>query len=220
MKLETLNVDGCRIHVLPVIKGLVSESESVRQAFDYAKPDIVAISISKEELEGLRNLPDDYEPDLSRYEEIYANGLGQFGEVSAPPPCYVATLELTDHRGIPLVPVDLDEASYTELYVAAVSGGTLFRHSTRTWLLRRRKFSTENAEKFVLAWDKTVNGLQGFRTLEAKRAEHMAKAVMRECSRDRSILAVIELERAGEVVGLIKENERAGARITDEKEMQ
>lgn len=206
MKLESVKTDGCTIHILPVIKGLVSESEKVRQAFDYVKPDMVAISISKEELEGLRNLPNDYEPELSRYEEIYADGLQRFGEVSAPPPCYVATLELADHRGIPLVPVDMDERSYTELYVMAISGGTLFRHSTRTWLLKHRKFSTEGPEEFVFAWDGAVNGLAGFRKIEKTRAETIARGILKTCSEQtKQVLAVVELERAGEVLDLIRE---------------
>ncbi len=213
MKLESVKTGGCSISILPVIKGLVSETEKVRQAFDYVKPDSVAISISKEELEGLRNLPVDYEPMLSRYEEIYAAGLQRFGEVSAPPPCYVAALELAEHRGIPLVPVDMDERSYTELYVLAVSGGTLFRHSTRTWILRRRKFSTESAEQYVLAWDRTVNGLGGFKRIEETRAETMAKGILNVCSDGgRQILAVVELERASDVLGIlnreIRENEK------------
>lgn len=206
MKLRTVTAGGCEISVLPVIKGLVSESDQVRQAFDYVKPDVVAISISKEELEGLRNMPEDFEPELSRYEEIYADGLTQFGEVSAPPPCYVAALELADHRGIPLVPVDMDEASYTELYVMAVSGGTLFRHSTRTWLLKRRRFSTESPEAFVRAWDRVVNGMEGFRKIEQTRAQTMARGILKACEGDgKSVLAVVELERADEVLEIINQ---------------
>jgi len=206
MKLESVRADGCDIHVLPVIKGLVSESESVRQAFDYVKPDLVAISISKEELEGLREMPEDFEPQLSRYEEIYVEGLQRFGEVSAPPPCYVAALELADHRGIPLVPVDMDEKSYTELYCLAVSGGTLFRHSTRTWILKRRRFSTQSPEDFVRAWDRAVNGLEGFRKIEQTRAETMAREILKACGGSaKHLLAIVELERAQEVLGLIRE---------------
>jgi hypothetical protein len=164
--------------------------------------------LSKEELEGLRNLPDDYTPELSRYEQIYAEGLSRFGEVAAPPPCYVATLELADHRGIKLVPVDLDEQSYSELYCVAVPGTTLFRHSTRTWILKRRRFSDESPEEFVLNWDKTVNNLEGFRTIEKKRAETMAKGILAACEGSSDVLAVIELERAGEVRDLILERIR------------
>jgi hypothetical protein len=202
--LEKLKVDGCTIHILSVIKGLKSETEKVRKAFEETKPDVVAISLSREEVEGLKNIPDDYEPELSRYEEIYAEGLGRFGEVAAPPPCYVATLELARHEGIPLIPVDMDEQSYTDLYCAVVPGTALFRHSTRTWLLKRRTFSDDSPEAFVLAWDKAVNNMEGFRIIENKRAEAMAKGIKKACAGSNGLLAVIELERAADVLDILR----------------
>jgi hypothetical protein len=202
--LERLKVDGCTVHILGVIKGLKSETEKVRKAFEESKPDKVAISLSKEEVEGLKSIPDDFEPELSRYEEIYAEGLGRFGDVAAPPPCYVATLELAQHEGIPLVPVDMDEQSYTDLYCAVVPGTALFRHSTRTWLLKRRTFSDDSPEKFVLAWDKAVNNMEGFKIIESKRAQAMAKGIKKACAGSKDLLAVIELERAADVLDILR----------------
>lgn len=202
--MEKLKVDGCTVHILSVIKGLKSETEKVRKAFEETKPDVVAISLSREEVEGLKNIPDDYEPELSRYEEIYAEGLGRFGEVAAPPPCYVATLELAQHEGVPLIPVDMDEQSYTDLYCAVVPGTALFRHSTRTWLLKRRTFSDDSPEKFVLAWDKAVNNMEGFRIIENKRAEAMAKGIKKACAGSNGLLAVIELERVADVLDILR----------------
>jgi len=205
MTADDLRIGGCTVRVLPVIKGLLSEIKKVEKAFDELRPDKVAISLSKEEIEGLRNLPDDYEPELSRYEEIYASGLSRFGEVAAPPPCYLAALKLADRVEAPIVPVDLDEQSYTELYCAAVPGTTIFRHSTRTWLLKRKAFSTVSAEDFVRAWDRAVNKLQGFELIERKRAEAMAKGIKAACDGSKTLLAVIELERADDVLSLLKE---------------
>lgn len=201
---ETIAIDGCRVHVVSVIKGLKSEAEKVRKAFDKYNPDRVAVSLSKEEVEGLKNIPDDYEPELSRYEEIYADGLSRFGEVSAPPPCYVAVLELAEHRNIPVIPIDMDELEYSDLYCAVVPGTTLFRHSTRTWLLKRRSFSDDSPEAFVKAWDRAVNGLEAFRIIEDKRAQTMAKGITSACKVSRELLAFIELERADEVVSLLR----------------
>jgi hypothetical protein len=200
-----VTVDGTDVHLLPVIKGLISETEVVRAAFDETGPDKIAISISKEELEGLRNMPDDFEPELSRYEEIYAKELGRFGEVAAPPPCYVAALELANHAGIPVVPVDLDEDSYSKLYCSAVGGTDLFRHSTRTWLLKRRNFRAETAEEFVVQWDRKVNNLEGFHTIEAKRVDAIVEGIRRAAEGSRGLLAVVELERAGEVIAGLSE---------------
>lgn len=203
--LERIPWKGSEVFILPVIKGLKSETEKVERAFDTVQPDKVGISLSQEEVEGLRNIPDDYEPMLTRYDEIYAEGLSRFGEVAAPPPCYVAALELADHAKIEIVPIDIDEKSYTELYCAAVSGSNLFRHSTRTWILKRRKFGAETAEDFVRAWDKAVNGLEGFRIIERERTKSMAEGI-RVLAKDlKKVLAIIELERAEDVAQLLRE---------------
>ena len=203
MKIRIFRAKDCVIHVLPVIKGLSSETQTVENAFETIHPDTVAVSLSREEVDGLRNMPDDYDPELSRYEELYAKGLSRFGEVAAPPPCYIATIEIADHEKIPLFPVDLDEESYTKLYCAAVPGTTLFRHSTRTWLLKMRNFNATTPEEFVRAWDRTVNKLEGFRTIEAKRAETIAEGIMKVSERSKVVLAVVEVERAGEVCELL-----------------
>jgi len=202
--LVRIRLDAGEVHLLPVIKGLRSEADKVREAFDAVKPDMVAVSLSKEEVNGLRNIPEDFEPELSRYDEIYAEGLERFGEVAAPPPCYVATIELADHGKIPVVPVDLDEDSFSELYCAAVTGPALFRHSTRTWLLKRRRFDADSAEDYVLSWDHAVNNMEGMRLIEQKRAETIAEGIAENVSPKRELLAVVELERAGEVETLLR----------------
>lgn len=206
MTASTIRRGGCEIHVLPVIKGLKSETNKVKEAFEEFRPEVVAISLSKEELDGLRNMPEDYEPELSRYEQIYAEGLGRFGDVSVPPPCYVAAVELADYLGLPIVPVDMDEREYTDLYCALVDGTSLFRHSTRTWVVKRRRFSDRSPEEFVLAWDRSVNNLECFRRIEQERAKTMAKGIEAACSKAKRLLAVIEIERAAQVLELLDEN--------------
>lgn len=202
---EELLIGSARVTMLPVIKGLRSEVETVRKAFDEVGPDKVALSLSKEEVHGLRNIPDDFEPLLTRYDEIYADGLSRFGEVASPPPCYVAAIEIADHEGVPVVPVDIDETSYTELYCSAVSGGMLFMHSTRTWFLKRKHFKASNAQEFVLAWDKAVNSMEGFRIIEDKRTESMADGIVAAAKDAGRVLAVVELERFQQVSRLLHE---------------
>ncbi|MGB2825786.1 MAG: hypothetical protein WBC49_04020, partial [Thermoplasmata archaeon] len=60
-----LSVGDSSVHILPVIRGLTSEISTVREAFASVNPEAVAVSISKEEVDGLRNLPADFEPELS-----------------------------------------------------------------------------------------------------------------------------------------------------------
>ena len=198
-----LSVGDSTVHILPVIRGLTSEISTVREAFASVNPEAVAVSLSKEEVDGLRNLPTDFEPELSRYDEIYIQGLARFGEVAAPPPCYVAAIEIADSEDVPVLPIDIDEESYTELYCASVSGTTLFRNSTRTWHLRRRAFSADTPEQYVMKIDKAFNNMRGFRNVEDQRAEWMARETLKAAKDFGRLLAVIELERAEEVARLV-----------------
>ena len=52
--MRTVSVNGCEVHILPVVKGLVSEAETVTAAFKEVDPDVLAISVAREEIEGLR----------------------------------------------------------------------------------------------------------------------------------------------------------------------
>ena len=198
-----LSVGDSAVHILPVIRGLTSEISTVQEAFASVNPEAVAVSLSKEEVDGLRNLPTDFEPELSRYDEIYIQGLAKFGEVAAPPPCYVAAIEIADSEGVPVLPIDIDEASYTELYCASVSGTTLFRNSTRTWHLRRRAFSADTPEQYVVKIDKAFNNMRGFRNVESERAEWMARETLKAAKNFGRLLTIIELERADDVVKLV-----------------
>jgi len=205
--LTRIDLDGSVVHILPVIKGLKSEADQVKNAFEKVAPEVAAVSLPKEDVEGLRNIPDDYEPELTRYDQIYAEGLSRFGEVAAPPPCYVATVEVADHLGIPLIALDLDDETYTDLYCTVVSGSALFRHSTRTWLLKRRKFEATDAKQYVLAWDRAINRLKPFRLIEDKRAETMASGILAGLREADNLLAIIELERAHEVAEIVRARE-------------
>ena len=200
---------GCAIHILPVIRGLKSEIRLVMDAFDSVGPDAVAVSLSSEEVEGIRNLPVDYEPELSRYDEIYIRGLSRFGEVAAPPPCYVAAIETADSHDVPVIPIDIDEESYTELYCASISGTALFRNSTRTWYLNKRQFAADTPEEYVLKVDRAFNNMRGFRRIEEERETWMSKKLLRESANRKRLLAVVEYEREPAVSRLVKSELRS-----------
>ena len=71
--------DGAEIVVLPAVKGLVSEGDAVDTAIREHMPDAVGISVSREELDALRDksIYGDYE--MSSLEEAYAENLRRCG---------------------------------------------------------------------------------------------------------------------------------------------
>ena len=190
--------NGCELDVVGAVKGLSTERETVRESFR-REPALVAISISPEELKGLRQYKDEHYI-LSDYEEIYADNLCKFGDVEIPPPCYTEALRMSNDKNIPIYPIDMSEQSFTNAYCAYISGTDLLRHSLRKSLLRHSKIKAGDAEEFVFKWDKKINRISGFRRLENRREKHMADRLASHSEKFKRILAVIELERAPGVI--------------------
>lgn len=187
-----------KIYIPDIIIGLTAEIAKVKKAYNKIKPNIMAIQSSKEELEGLRNVVggEEYEYFMSNYEEIYARRLASFGEVKLPPPCYETALKLCLENDIPIVAIDMDDIYYADVFCDSISGWDLIRHSTRVKWLRKKRFKAETAEQFVLEWDRVINKLKGFRNLETKREEHMAKELLRLAKENDRILCIMEMQRA------------------------
>jgi len=196
--LDMITVKGSKIYFVDVVRGLKSEADRVKLAIQEVKPDLIAMSVSKEEIDGLRDyIKEPYEVEMSRYEELYAKNLSRFGDVFLPPPCFLAGLEEAENNRLELVGLDMDDETHTAAYCALVSGSELFRHTTRFNLLKLRSFRAETPAEFANVWDRKVNNLRGFRELEKERERFMAKELNRIAEGDGGrILAIIDLERS------------------------
>lgn len=192
--MHEIELNGSRIYVLPVIKGLVSEGEKVRNAISEIRPQAVGISISKEELEGLRSYQGE-EIELSDQEEAYKAGLLEFGEVQLPPPCYMEAVKVTDELGIPLIPIDMNEELFSERYCELIGGLELMKESFLSHRVARKKFIMDSAEEFVLDYDRKVNGGRGISVLNSEREGHMWESLRGLAGIHERMLALVELER-------------------------
>jgi hypothetical protein len=212
--MKALQVDSCRIYIPDIINGLASEASKVKKSYNRVKPDIVAIQTSEEELEGLKSVVDGKEPEyfLSNYEEIYARRLASFGEVKVPPPCYETALKLCLEHDTPITAIDMDDMYYADVFCACVSGWDLVRHSLRVKRLRRKKFRSKTAEDFVMEWDREINKLKGFRNLEGKREEYMARELLQMAKENSRILCIMEMQRAEGVRKRILEEKHGGSK--------
>lgn len=202
--MRTIEVGSSSVTVLPVVKGLVSEADAVSKAFEELRPDVIAVSISREELEGLRRREDYglYEP--SDLEIIYQAFLEQFGEVRLPPPAWVRALEIAEREGTTIVPLDMNDEAYTEAYCDKVSTTDMIRESFFARRATGKRFDLSSPAAFCLSWDQRVNRASGFRELEEAREEHMAVALRNLCRRYRRILALVECERSDGVLARLE----------------
>ncbi len=188
-------VDGSEIAILPVVKGLVSEEEAVARAIAEVRPDLVAVSISKEELAALRD-KDQYDRyELSDLEDTYAAFLEAFGEVRVPPPCFVRSLDICTENGIAILPLDMNDEVFTEAYCENVRTGDMIKESLFSSRAGKKKYDLSSAQAFARSWDQRVNR-KGFRKLETARERHMASVLRTLATKYHNILAVVECERA------------------------
>lgn len=188
--------NGSEVAILAVVKGLVSEEDAVARAVAEVRPDAVAVSISKEELAALRDRDRYGDYELSDLEDTYAAFLETFGEVKVPPPCFVRCLDVCTVNGIPLLPLDMNDEVYTEAYCEHVGAGDMIKESFFSSRAGRKRYDLSSPQSFVLDWDRRVNRSKGFRKLEVAREKHMAAVLRTLCTKYRSVLAVIECERA------------------------
>ncbi len=202
--MEVVPLGAGRVHLLPVVRGLVSEAERVRAAFSDVRPDAVALSISREELEGLRAHGGEEVPPDSVDEAVYVRGLAAFGEVRKPPPCFVEALAGATERGMPVHPLDLDEDQYSGLYVSVVSTVDILLSNARQGRLQRWTSKAGTPEAFVREWDVRVNGSEGYRKLQSEREAFIARRIRQLASRYGTLLALVEVERADGVLGRLR----------------
>lgn len=190
------------IMVLGTVKGLVSEGDLVLKAFKNLEPDVVGLHIGIEEVKGLKavvkgNVENTY---LSSYEKVYARELSRFGEVQIPPPSLVKAYKLAKKHKVPVKALDFNESNYSNIYTDLIDGMTMIRQSMRLKKVNRRKFKADSPEDFILEWDGAVNKFKGFRKLEGRREEKMARRI-RELSKEfGKVLAVVEYERMEGIV--------------------
>jgi hypothetical protein len=194
--MRSVEINGSRVHVLGVVKGLVSEEEKVASAVANLSPDVIGVSVSKEQLAALRSRDvwDEYE--LSPLESAYKKLLQEFGEVRLPSPAFVKALEISDSMKVPVIPIDLNDYDYTEAYCEKVGTMDLVREGGFSKSVKRRRFNGESPESFVLDWDRRVNKSKGFRKLEAEREMHMAHTLRKMTLKYRTILALVDFERS------------------------
>jgi pheromone shutdown protein TraB len=161
------------------VRGLATEARRVHQAFESVQPAAVALGVGPEDLDGLRQVLKGaaYEHDYSFADELYEHVLRTFGEVSLPPQDLVEAVQLADERGIPVMPIDLPEPAYVDLFTSSIGAFALLRYQRRLKRIARKARAPPTAMEWHLAWDRELTRLRGFALLERGREEAMAKCL-------------------------------------------
>lgn len=200
--MKRIDVSGCSVDMLPIVKGLVSESEKVEDAMrnDY---DVIGIALGPEDIEAFRKRSEIMEengPELSDLELVYSHHLMNFGKIDFPTPAFSTLVDICVERSIDIVPLDMDDERYSEVYCETISTMELLKETKMAKKALKMKFPMTSAEAFADGWDTYVNKVKGFSTLSVIREDFIADSIRKASSGKGKMLAVIEVERADGVI--------------------
>lgn len=185
-----------KLHILPIVKGLKSEAEKVESTLK-GYTGTVAISMGAEEVNAVRHAEDqewDYDP--SDLEAVYAYHLKNYGEVTVPVPAYLAAVRIRDD----IVPLDMDDAEYTEVYCDCVGVGDLLKEKKVAKKGMKHTFQSADADSFAKEWDEFVCTVNGFKAVALRREEYMAKNIDSLLKARGELLVIAETERVDGII--------------------
>ena len=207
MNPKTITLGNSEIRILSTVKGLVSESDIVESEIESFDPDLVALGIGPEEVNGTREW--DGEPyDMSGWDEIYGLSLrkivGDKG-VKLPPPSFSTAIKVSDSKKIDIIGIDMDEESFTEAYTKNISTWQLFKRGRLEKSMSKAGIEGKTPEEIALNMESSIRELSGFANLERERVKTMAENLRVQSETRKKILSIIEISNVLELVGELKQ---------------
>jgi hypothetical protein len=200
----SLDVDGCKVDIMPVVNGLVSEADRVREEFTVHEAYAAALSIEGIQcLRNRRNIDEMF--DVSELDMIYAAHMERFGEVEIPSPAMYTFIDLVTEQGQFCLPLDMNDSDFTELYCQTVGALEFVREHSIAKKGMKKLFFGSTPEKLAKQWDDFVNeSMKSYGILSKKREEHIAGEIRDIARFKKELLAIIEVERVDGVVAILE----------------
>lgn len=200
----SLNVRGSRLDLIPVVKGLVKETEKVLNAINDGGYDSYAVSWGKEEVEAVMKRNDiEDDPCITDLDAVYCEKLRRFGEIDLPDPSFTLLVDESVARGIPIVPLDMTDEEYTERFCNTVRTLDFIKEGRMARKAMNADFISSTPEEFVVEWDDLMNGIRGFRKISGQREEYIAESILSLAEEGKRSLILIEEERSKGILNRI-----------------
>jgi hypothetical protein len=195
----SLTIKKCKVDIIPIVKGLVSEADTVRSA--YGGYEAYAVALGIEEIMALidrERLIEDHE--LSELDMVYAHRLATFGEVQSPTPAFCELIDLCKKDSIDVIPLDMSNNEFTTVFIDNVTATEFVKEHKLAKKGMKRKFDMTSPSAFVLAWDTYLNRVKGYAKVNRIREKYLAEQLVDIAKYRGSLLAVIEVERINSVL--------------------
>ena len=200
----SLDVGECKVDILPIVNGLVSEADRVRQEFSDHEAYGAALSIEGIQcLKNRFNIEDTF--DVSELDMVYAKHMERFGEVEIPSPAMYTFIDLVTEQGKLCIPLDMNDADFTEVYCDTVGVTEFIKEHNGAKRGMKRIFDGSTPERLAKQWDRFVNdSLKSYGKLSAIREQHIADEIRDVAKYRKSLLVIMEVERVDGVVSRLQ----------------
>ncbi|MGC8573976.1 MAG: hypothetical protein ACP5LC_00405 [Thermoplasmata archaeon] len=198
-----LKIEGqFTLEIVGIVKGLKNYGEIVEEEIKKGNFKQILISITDEEVEGLRDfLKHPYEIEMDDIEIIYEYHMRNFGETSIPPEAFIKAIEYADNNNLIIRGIDIPSGQYEDLFVENVSIFDIISLSLKKKRLIKRRWNLSDPESFSNDWDKYVNR-RGYLKMEREREKYMAEAIVKNLNID--TIVIIDVERLKGVTAFLK----------------
>ncbi len=201
----SLEINECQVDILPVVNGLSSEADKVREA--YGGYEAYAASLGIEALEALRKREeigvDDIE--VSELDISYAKKMAYFGDVQTPSPAFCELVDLCVADGKTVIPLDMRDEDFDEAYMQCVKATEFTSVHRLAKKIYKAKLDTASPEALAKDIDRMVAKVKGFGRLNERREEYIANEIKDVANYRKSLLCVIECERVNGIYARIGE---------------
>ena len=199
-----LSIGNCTVDVLPVVNGLLSEADVVRA--NYPGHEAYGASMSIEGLDALakrKEIGTDEVP-VSELDIVYAKKMSRFGEIQVPSPAFCELVDLCKSDGKTVIPLDMSDYDYDTAYMQCVRVTEFTSEHRLAKNGMKKAMDAPDPHALAAMWDDHISSIRGYSKLSHRREEHIAREIADTANYRRSLLAVVETERAEGVVSLLR----------------
>ena len=202
----SLEKNGCRLDIIPIIKGLVSEKEKVVDALSKNDYETAGVSWGIEEIEAVRRRDEiTGDNETNDIDVVYLYKLKSFGDVDMPDPAFTYVVDEFSKKGISVIPLDMSDDEFAEAYCREVSTWDFLKENKIVSKAMKREFASSSPEDFIMEWDSLINEVKGYRKMNALKEEFVAKQILDITKYRKSALILVDYERSERIISLLEE---------------
>ena len=202
----SLRIGDCDLDIIPIIKGLVSETEKVKDALSMKDYETAGVSWGIEEIEAVRRRNEiTGDNETNDLDVVYLYKLKTFGDVGMPDPAFTYAVDHFSEKDVSVIPLDMSDDEFAEAYCREVSTLDFLKENRIVSKAMKREFDTSSPEAFIMEWDSLINEIKGYRKMNALKEEFIAQQILDITKYRKSALVLVDYERSERIISLLEE---------------